>query len=280
MAQALEKYRHGRSGIAIEAGDQGTLALRGKADLGGQDGERVVSLRGDAIEEYVFLPSPAFLAAAAALSDEQGVLRFVQRYGLLFEAPELDDDARPEWQKAGRLMSFDERVGAYLALAFDLQAIRRLYALAERATYADRYSIAALRRALADFLTERQQAEDLTIPRDTNVDSLKRDELVALAAAQISVTTSMAIEEHGARFLLGIGSSRGEFALLPASPTLAGHAWLQVAAEVLQRLQLRACETCEAVFAVTDPRQRYCSSRCGNTARARRFRANHAFRRT
>jgi hypothetical protein len=90
----------------------------------------------------------------------------------------------------------------------------------------------------------------------------------------VADSINSALERSDGRFWTGMVPGSG-IVIRPASPTLAGQAWLQVAIEALQKLNLRECEVCGAVFAVTDPRKRFCTPRCSGRTRSRRFRQSH-----
>jgi hypothetical protein len=248
-----------------------TRVLRGQGAL--SDGW--IEIPGDVIEEYEFRPDPDFLPAVAAIDTPERALRFVARYGLLFAAPELEDEDVPEWMRAGQLVRFNESVDEYLALASQLRELRRIYALSQRVAYGDRFWIPALRNAIQRFGSEDQEA-DVSEPTDTVMRSLRTEALLFLSSTLVAVTVTEALDSYGASFLVGVDEPVPAFALFPASPTLAGHAWLQVAAEVVQQVELESCEACGVLFVVKDPRQRYCTPRCANRDRSRRFRAKHS----
>jgi hypothetical protein len=245
-----------------------------------------IELAGDRVEEYEFRPDPDFLPTVAAIETPEQALRFVARYGLLFEAPALDVEGVPEWRIAGRLLRFRESADDYVAFASELRDVRRLYALSQRAASGDRYWLQPLRNALPEFVAERHDAdlalaafEDVFGGYQEIVEAAQEGgaaDLAFLASTLVSVVVTGALESYEARFLVGIGEQAPEFALYPASPTLAGHAWLQVAAEVVQQVELADCESCDVLFVVNDPRQRYCSERCANRERSRRFRERHS----
>jgi hypothetical protein len=233
-----------------------------------------ILLAGDAVEEYEFRPDPDFLPAVAAIDTPERALRFVEQYGLLFAAPELEDEDVPEWMVAGSAYRLTESVDDYLGLASKLREVRRIYALSQRVAYGDRFSIPMLRSTIRRLGSEYDYV-DLSVPVEIVMRSRKTDDLLFLANTLVAATVTPALAVSGAAFLVGVDEATSAFALFPASPTLAGHAWLQVAAEVVQQVELESCEACGVLYVVKDPRQRFCTPRCANRERSRRFRERH-----
>jgi hypothetical protein len=231
----------------------------------------VVKLRGADADEYLFTASYDFLAAASSLDTADSVVRFVARYGLAFTAPELEDP--DDWAKELKHIWLMEPIGEYLQLASDLRDVRRLYRLAQSVSRGDESFLPSLRKALAWFgMDDDDQAES----RAEHYVTVPPDDLAHHALRIVALALNIAFERHDARFSTGVGPLN-TISIIPVSVSLAGHTWLQVAIEALQKLDLRECEACGAVFAVTDPRKRYCNSRCSGRTRAKRFRQAHRF---
>jgi len=245
-----------------------TRALRGHAVI---DHGRV-SLRGSDIEEYTFVAEPDFLFDLTAIRSERGVVRFVAEYGFLFEARDAEDDEIPEFLKGGPLVYYWESLDDWFELTSRLQTLERLYDHSQRiASVRDRYSIQTIRNMVAEL--------ELPVPgsggvSDTELEFASEEaRLVWQASLHIASTLTTELEQNDARFLVSLSLTPPRFALLPASRTLAGHAWLQLASVILQGLDLTSCQECGRTLIADDPRRRYCSDRCGTRVRQRRFRA-------
>lgn len=240
--------------------------VRGPAAIEGD----VVRLRGADAEEYAFSASYEFLAAISSLDTADSVVRFISRYGLAFTAPELEDP--DDWAKELRHIWLIEPIAEYLDLASELRDVRRLYRLAQSVVRGDQSFLPSLRKALARFGADDNELLDERL--EEHYATARPDDLALRALASVAFALNVALERCDARFWTGVGPTT-TINIVPVSPSLAGQAWLQVGLEILQKLDLRECAACGAVFAITDPRKRFCGPRCSGRSRARRFRQRH-----
>jgi len=238
-------------GVEIAPRAQGLSWLRGPAAI--EDGW--VTLRGGEIEQYQFEAHPGFLDDLVNVRRPEAIVRFVAAYGLLWEG-QLDPD---DFEWLSPMFRVREPVERWLSFVAELREIQRLYCLSQWALHrGEPHVIASLRKAAQEIVAF-PAGEALV------------EVLSEAVAGFLSVLVTERIEENAARFLVGVSDTHGRYELLPAAATLAGHAWLQLAAQLLQHIELGECPACGRIF-VLAPRQRYCSTRCATRQRVRRHR--------
>jgi hypothetical protein len=225
--------------------------LRGRARL--ENG--VIRLDRAAAEEFdLYAEMDGLLDRLTNVRDPHDALAFVRAYGLLRTRPEVEDLAEPfeEWEAMASLLR--DAFHLYAALAspvLDGDAARHLKGRIRR--------IAVMLEAELTIDLDEVGREDL---RGIAADVLARLLNAGLGEATIGVAS--------ATWLDPAPGPPGVFLFSPRVSNPMEAAFYQIANVIVNRLEMRACEECGALFPVRDQRQRF-HPRCGNRNRQRRF---------
>lgn len=262
--------------IVVEASD---YAVRGPAVI--KDG--IVDFADyDTLEIYNWTDAESLPYELAAIRDEADILGCVRRWGLLGTQAESPEISMPEpledWWQAARSMNF----------------MLYLYALVdkyERGTLGSRREVAEFwagvfsakvnwswlakpdeREQMLDMRIEAiQERADLDVLVEDIRTEILEEELWDLEnqRAKLSLRRTDTVAE-----MLGAevrDMPPGNYVLTILCEDLLARAWIQLAMEVTRGVPAEICPVDGRVFAVRDPRQRYCSPQCAGRARYRRF---------
>ena len=185
----------------------------------------------------------------AAVRTPRDMLAFAQRYGMLWAHAEDEDPIRErfaDWEREARALG----------------DILRLYELLQRALQDDAEAIADLRTAWADAAPR--------VGPDFPVLPAARDELLAVVRRGIAALVSHGLKGVGQ--MLIVDADPGVFVHTALTRDVIGYAYHGLALLLSYRIPVATCVECGRAFTVEDRRQQYCSDRCANRARHRRWR--------
>lgn len=208
---------------------------------------------------YLPMDMPTLPFDLAGVRSPADAVDFVQRYGLLRQTQGFPDVARErfsEWE-------------VEIAL---LNGVLRLVKLVRAADRGEQDAVTSLREHVD---TERA-------PRIHGAPAgCSKEDLIKAAGRAVASWLNFGL--GGARVWIysaaevntptGPAGKPSEMFQVIQPPDLIGYAYYQLIRSMLKRVPLANCPEpqCGRVFAIFDPRQRYCSAACANRARQRRF---------
>lgn len=208
----------------------------------------------------------------AGIRRPQEVRNFARRYGLLRSGPGSDEYREP-W-------SLWEDTAHDLSLVIDTYASLAAIGVQEELNEEPNVEFAReaperLRRILRNRLGS---ASPALLPHLAHASVA---DIVAIASDFVSDLLTERLSAIAQRVIAPRSKFRGDFAgapphhfgLLISPSTLEQMAWQQLAMTIVTRVPTAACPECRQLFLVTREGRRYCSERCGNRARARRYQA-------
>jgi hypothetical protein len=250
----------------------------------------MVDIDFDHVEFYDWSRAESLPYDLAAIRHEADILGFVRRWGLLGTTSDEPDESNPEptedWWDAARNINFL----LYLHALVDKYERGTLTSARDVAEFwAGIYTGSVFGNDGSDttlwkWLTEPTEREQKTSEAigsllngdlDVMVEDIRTEILeeelweierqpVKLSVRRIdSLAEELGIDEHE--------MPPGNYALTVRCDNLLARAYVQLALEVTRGVPAEICPEDGRVFAVRDPRQRYCSPQCAGRARSRRF---------
>lgn len=197
------------------------------------------------VEEYAPYECGNLVFDFSGLQDTKDVVTFVTQYGLLKHTEGF------------------EKVSNFLAEA---ASVRLLFQI-----------VIAIRKEDIEYLRDLWQ-----IPTLFEAPPQNDDELMTQASILVAWTVNEKLEgvPHGlmseaALEVDGVSGSPGNFLWVVYPETLLQYIYHQFAQTISLKVPIASCSECGRIFRVEHGRQEYCSPRCANRARIKRYRANH-----
>lgn len=199
-------------------------------------------------EEYQPYECANLLFDFSALKSPKDVPGFVAQYGLLKHTEGL------------------EKVTDFLNEA---AAVRILFSL-----------VIAIRKGDIQFLREVRSFPDLAPlfeppPKDDDELMKQASELVARVINENLEGVHHGLVSEAAFEVDGVSGSPGNFLWVVYPENLLQYIYHQFAQTINLKAPIASCSECGRIFRVEHGRQEYCSPRCANRARIKRYRANH-----
>lgn len=241
----------------------------------------------DRLELYDWSDAETLPYDLAAIRHEADIRGFVRKWGLLGTTGSASDQTWPEplsdWFKA----------------ALDMNFVLYLYAISNKASRGDLETASAVAEFFSGFYSGAiyaQRAKWLTKPSEREKLSGKHFDVVALRqddsnleymvdeireileeemwdglteTSELSIRRLSSLSDDGA--FDGTTPPPGDFILEVKCQDLLTRAYVQVALEMTSGVPVEVCPEDGRIFAVRDPRQKYCSPQCAGRARYRRF---------
>lgn len=234
-----------------------------------------VSLIGGRIEWFTLEDTEQLLDDFLRAESDRLIIRFVERYGLLLGGPSWDADADyREFRQPGFFIT--EPLETWRNTQSAIEYVQHLYRLSAYALTGRRFETRRLRSFMCEVLEDVQVAELVRIAEADALEQVDAVEsspiLLSLASGLINLILGAHLLRAESTYVLRPAERPPGVELAPASRTLMGHIWLQLAGQLLSRIELRECPECGHLFEVRDPRQIFCSRACGTRERVRRYR--------
>jgi hypothetical protein len=222
---------------------------RGSASL--EDDHVVLDM--DTAERYFSQDLTGLMLELARIQEPDHILGFVSRYGMLQHGPDETGVCREpvrEWMSQASMLwyTLDLAVTVAEAVDGDLEAIARLHDHDVMATFGD-----------DDFPKGYFPEENEILHRASAI-------VARLVDYELGETRERLIAESETA-----NGKPGTYLLLPQPRTLLGYAYHELALAIVDREPFDTCPACGGYFIVEHGRQQYCSPRCANRSRYRRF---------
>jgi hypothetical protein len=222
--------------------------LRGAARL--DDEQALVYVDRDRADTYRPLSEPQIGLALTKVRTPADVLAFVQRFGLLHTGdPDAALTRASAYEPVLDFLREAEKLRSVVSVLLDVRRVVDRHRSSD-----DRAS--ALARLKARGFTD-TGLENLALASRTSADILTR-----------GLTHKPHVYD---RYSVGESVPPGQIRLGILPDTLLEICYLQVAFALADKEPLDVCRECGNPFLVEDRRQQFCSSKCGNRARFRRF---------
>jgi len=219
--------------------------LRGPAR---HDGGWIV-LDKDQATEYTPNVGPQLGLDLAYVRTPEDAVAFAEHYGMLWHGPGSVSLREPftEWDRE----------------ASTLREIVNLWLL-----------ILSVLRGEHEALTVYRQARERAARKSPDIDTMSERELLGRLTRSIAadVTQRLGEAQEG---LVPLWEDDevvpGEFAFVMTPKDLLSAVYHELGRAIVHRVPLKGCLECGRVFQVRDPRQKYCTPRCSNRSRYRRW---------
>jgi hypothetical protein len=204
-------------------------------------------------EEYQPYELRGIVFDFAGIHTPAEAVQFVERYGLLWAGPQAREFREP-WE-------------AWLEEIHALHTTLALYSMVRQAVDGDQDALAALR------LVGPSLAQIFKAPAENDEELLEQ---ASVAVAWLISENLDGVEQRVAPAVLwdrgdGQPGAPGEYLIFVRTPHLLGYIYSEFALLVVGRVPMMQCHECGRLFPLHDARQRFCSARCANRQRYRRW---------
>lgn len=207
-------------------------------------------------ERYDIYHPKDVIFAFASIQTQDDAAVFASKYGLLWHGPDSNQlwESWEDWQREIEHAYMIVRYGADLrrAMAGDVKALNDL-----REVWAPALAPAFEAPANTDSELFEQGSVWLAWALNSKLEGTQEG---------IAASCQLVSDETGER----VGEP-GWFLFSPRPPHLLASMYHELALLLVNRRELRVCESCKSVFTVADRRQRFCNKSCASRARYRRW---------